>query len=228
MKPIGEKIVKLIYDMNFDKHPVILHAFSNGGAFLYQNIALACKKHRKPLNIQGMIYDSAPGERRVMGLYRAISAIYCRDSPLNRFNCMSAIFITVTLSVVWFIEEAFTAFKSLFVKTEPVQSNPFRDLLNENTEFPELYIYSKMDDVIPYYVSSFLCIQGLRLSQTISFQDVEKFAKHRTNLGVPVTKICFDDAEHVKIYIKYPQQYISSVCKFINNCFSYSNLDKID
>lgn len=38
MKPIGDKIVKLIYDMNFDTHPLIFHVFSNGGAYLYQHI----------------------------------------------------------------------------------------------------------------------------------------------------------------------------------------------
>lgn len=51
MKSIGEKILKLIYDMNFDSHPIIFHIFSNGGAFLYQHISLAIRNSRKPLKV---------------------------------------------------------------------------------------------------------------------------------------------------------------------------------
>lgn len=51
MKPIGQKIVKLLYDMNFDSHPLIIHLFSNGGAYLYQNIDLAVKELETPLDV---------------------------------------------------------------------------------------------------------------------------------------------------------------------------------
>lgn len=51
MKPIGQKIVKLLYDMNLDSHPLIIHLFSNGGAYLYQNIDLAVKELQTPLDV---------------------------------------------------------------------------------------------------------------------------------------------------------------------------------
>lgn len=51
MKPIGQKIVKLLYDMNFDANPIILHVFSNGGAYLYQHIDLAIKEFQTPLDV---------------------------------------------------------------------------------------------------------------------------------------------------------------------------------
>lgn len=59
-------------------------------------------------------------------------------------------------------------------------------------------------------------------------QDVEKFAQHRQQLGTDITKVCFEDAEHVKIYTKYPQQYIHCICKFINSCLSYRGSTKYD
>ena len=31
LQPIGQKIVKLLYDMSFEANPIILHVFSNGG-----------------------------------------------------------------------------------------------------------------------------------------------------------------------------------------------------
>lgn len=51
MKPIGQKIVQLMYDMNFETSPVILHVFSNGGAYLYQHLDLAMKEFQTPLDV---------------------------------------------------------------------------------------------------------------------------------------------------------------------------------
>lgn len=51
MKPIGQKIVKLMLDMNFDANPIIIHVFSNGGAYLYQHIDLAIKEYQVPLDV---------------------------------------------------------------------------------------------------------------------------------------------------------------------------------
>lgn len=44
------------------------------------------------------------------------------------------------------------------------------------------------------------------------------FAGFRQSIGVPVETVCFYDAEHVKLFIKYPQKYIQCVCTFISNC----------
>lgn len=51
MKPLGQKIVKLMLDMNFDANPIIIHVFSNGGAYLYQHIDLAIKEYQIPLDV---------------------------------------------------------------------------------------------------------------------------------------------------------------------------------
>ncbi|EDV98992.1 transmembrane protein 53 [Drosophila grimshawi] len=198
MIPIGEKILKLIQDMNFDAHPLIFHIFSNGGAYLYQHINLAVRKHKSPLQVRGVIFDSAPGERRMLGLYRAITAIYGKE---KRCNCITAFAITLTLSIMWFVEETFVAFKNLFVKSTPLHASPFCELKNETNKYPQLFLYSKGDVVIPY-------------------RDVEKFIRLRRDQGIDVSSVCFEDAEHVKIYTKYPVQYVQCVCSFIRNCMT--------
>uniref|UniRef100_A0A1B0AB73 Transmembrane protein 53 n=1 Tax=Glossina pallidipes TaxID=7398 RepID=A0A1B0AB73_GLOPL len=152
MVPIGEKILKLVQDMNMHRHPIILHIFSNGGAYLYQHISLATRRNKTPLKIRGMIIDSAPGERRILGLYRAVTAIYGRER--KKCHCLTAVIITLTLSFMWFAE------------------------------------------------------------------DIEKFIKIRQEQGVEVNSICFDDAEHVKIFTKYPSKYVQYVCNFINKCLA--------
>ncbi|XP_015836233.1 transmembrane protein 53 isoform X2 [Tribolium castaneum] len=51
MITIGERLVKLLVDLNFENHPIIVHCFSNGGAFLYQNFTLALEKSPKPIQV---------------------------------------------------------------------------------------------------------------------------------------------------------------------------------
>lgn len=58
--PIGQKIVKLLYDMNFEANPIILHVFSNGGAYLYKYIDLAIKEFQSPLDVGVSFLSSKP------------------------------------------------------------------------------------------------------------------------------------------------------------------------
>jgi len=99
------------------------------------------------------------------------------------------------------VQETFVAFKSLFSKSTPVNASPFSELKNEANKYPQLFLYSKGDVVIPY-------------------RDVEKFIRLRRDQGIDVSSVCFEDAEHVKIYTKYPTQYVQCVCSFIRNCMT--------
>lgn len=103
-----------------------------------------------------------------------------------------------------FFQESFAAFKNFFVKSTFVHASPFCELKNEANKFPQLFLYSKSDVVIPY-------------------KDVEKFIGLRRDQGIKVSSVRFEDAEHVKIYIKYPEQYVQSVCNFIRNCMAMAD-----
>ncbi|XP_055606835.1 transmembrane protein 53-B [Uranotaenia lowii] len=199
MIQIGEKILKLIYDMNFDSHPLIFHVFSNGGAFLYQHIALANRMSKKPIQICGMIFDSAPGDRRMLGLFRAVSAIFGRE---RWGNFLVSSFLTISMILAWTVVDAYNYVWN-FIRPSgyEVQTNPSHNLKFESNCWPQLYLYSKEDLLIPY-------------------TDIEKFAAYRQSIGTDVRMICFDRSEHVKHYIRHPQQYIYSVCKFINDCLT--------
>lgn len=72
---LGERLLDLLHDMSLDEHPIIFHVFSNGGAFFYQYVSLQMQKQNKELQVKGVIFDSAPGERRFMSVYRALAAI---------------------------------------------------------------------------------------------------------------------------------------------------------
>ncbi|XP_039449594.1 transmembrane protein 53-B [Culex pipiens pallens] len=199
MDQIGEKILKLIYDMNFDSHPLIFHVFSNGGAFLYQHIALSNRKSKNPVQICGMIFDSAPGDRRILGLSRAITAIFGKERYCN--SLFSAL-LTISIIFLWTLEDVFNYVWN-FIRPSgyEVQTNPSHNLKFESNAWPQLFLYSREDRLIPY-------------------TDIEKFASYRRKVGVDVRMVCFERSEHVKHYIRHPQQYVYSVCKFINDCLT--------
>lgn len=126
LQPIGQKIVKLLYDMSFDANPIILHVFSNGGAYLYKYLDLATKEFQSPLDVGssvsilhifatfdflkciflfqqicGIIFDSSPGDFRLLSLYRMVSSVYGKE---RRFGCIISVFMTLAISAKWFAE----------------------------------------------------------------------------------------------------------------------------
>ncbi|KAL1501267.1 hypothetical protein ABEB36_006622 [Hypothenemus hampei] len=192
---IGQKLVKLLFDLNFENHPVFIHCFSNGGAFLYQNFSYALDKSERPLELKGVIFDSAPGRRRIINLYRALTAIF-EGNFLYNFS-MSFI-MTVFLSAIWLFE----LISSHFVARDTEHANnPFENLRIEKNRCPQLFIYSKNDDLIPH-------------------TDVESFAAYRRQLGVQVTTVCYENSLHVKHLPENRESYVSSVFQFVNKCLN--------
>ncbi|KAB0791427.1 hypothetical protein PPYR_03227 [Photinus pyralis] len=191
LRKIGERIVKLLVDMNFESHPVVVHCFSNGGAFLYHNFVLALRHAPKPIKVKGVIFDSGPGPRRFVSLYRAISAIISGNVI---YNFVIAALLTSFLIVVWECE----ILKSYFVNDD-YQSDPIEYLKIEDNKCPQYFIYSKADKLIFY-------------------EDVENFINIRRNNGVDVSVLTFDDSPHVKHYAHYKNEYSEGVNNFLVGC----------
>jgi hypothetical protein len=197
MITIGERLVKLLVDLNFENHPIIVHCFSNGGAFLYQNFMLALERSPKPIQIKGVIFDSAPGKRRILSLFRAISAIL-GGRPL--YNIPVSILMTMFLSMIWLYE----VISNYVSPKKTFQSNPLENLKDDRNRWPQHFIYSKTDILIP-------------------FTDIEYFADYRQSVGIDVTSLCYDDSPHVKHYSHNKDSYVNSVCNFLNKCLNGSN-----
>ncbi|XP_044727846.1 transmembrane protein 53 [Chrysoperla carnea] len=194
MKNLGEKLVKLLLELNFENHPIIVHLFSNGGAFLYQHLSMALKKTEKPVQITGVIFDSAPGERRVRTMFKAISAIIGGNIF---YNISMSLIMTIFICTIWLFETVTIKFNS--GKTLP--SDPIGNLKDETFLWPQHFIYSKADELIPY-------------------TDIEKFAEERKKRGVDVTELCFEDSPHVKHFSWYKEEYTNSVISFLKKCLS--------
>lgn len=55
-------------------------------------------------------------------------------------------------------QETFNAIKNIFYPGEPLQAHPMQFLENEMNSFPQMFLYSKEDDVIPHVVNYILFI----------------------------------------------------------------------
>lgn len=87
----------------------------------------------------------------MIGLYRAISAIYGKQKPLNFFVSWM---ITLCLLIVWFFEDTFEQIKYIFCPSDDTrQANPFHNLKDEENCWPQMFLYSKQDLLIRYTVS---------------------------------------------------------------------------
>ncbi|XP_069692813.1 transmembrane protein 53 isoform X2 [Periplaneta americana] len=193
MHQLGKRLVELITDMSLEEHPIFFHVFSNGGAFLYQHVSQAIQMRSKPLKVKGVIFDSAPGKRRLMSLFRAVTAIIGGPAFVN---IPAAIVITGFLMLVWLFEVLARSLK----ERKPLQTDPI-DLVEEPFTWPQLFLYSTTDKLIRY-------------------EDVEKFAERRCQRGVNVSAVRFDDSPHVKHFSVHREIYINAVCSFLHSCLS--------
>ncbi|OAD52765.1 Transmembrane protein 53 [Eufriesea mexicana] len=199
---IGKRLIQVITDKSLDQHPIFFHVFSNGGAFLYQHVSLAMQQANTPLEVKGVIFDSAPGERRLTeALFKAISAII-GGHPLT--NIPMSFFITIFLSILWFLEVIAHALGRGY----PVQTNPI-GLAEESYSWPQLFLYSNADTLIPA-------------------SDVEKFASRRAERGVRVQLVLFTNSPHVKHYATYRDAYVNTVCSFIHECLTSQNSECLE
>lgn len=48
------KIRQYLYDKKLQSHPVMLHIFSNGGAFLYEHVSKKFREGSDPIDVKGM------------------------------------------------------------------------------------------------------------------------------------------------------------------------------
>ncbi|KAL2716592.1 transmembrane protein 53 isoform X1 [Vespula squamosa] len=214
MPYIGKRLLQVIAKNSLNDHPIFFHIFSNGGALLYQHISIAMQQMDSPIQsqVKGVIFDSAPGERRVTSLFKAISAII-GGHPLT--NIPTSFFITIFLSMFWFFEViTFLLVSTYFItviahalgRGFTIQSNPFA-LMEESYSWPQLFLYSNTDTLIPA-------------------ADVEKFASRRAERGVHVQLVLFTNSPHVKHYAMYREVYVNTVCSFINECLQSGNPSK--
>ncbi|XP_063441630.1 transmembrane protein 53-like [Mytilus trossulus] len=197
LRNIAVKLLDLVPDYNLEESPVFFHVFSNNGCFVYSQISdILCSGEYERFNnlqIRGCVLDSAPGKRRIT---RAAYAFALASGKTGLFLHTTYIYILVYLFL--------TAIKTMICSTyygKNYAGTPhtlYGRMKDDKSRWPQLFLYSKVDKVIPY-------------------TDSEEVMKYRSEvLKVSVESQCWDDSNHCQHLVKYRESYIANCYSFID------------
>lgn len=209
MRELGRRLLDELLDLNLNEHPIFFHVFSNGGAYLYKHVVLAMQERTAPaapLRVLGVVWDSAPGERRFRSMYLALRAILEWRWPAlgprprwPRLGAPLAWALALLMTALWVLEVLVLALASL----TPQPLDPLAGLRNAPSAYTgaHLFLYSPADELI-------------------LAEDVERFARHRRGMGELVTAVRFADSAHVQHYIAHKEAYTEAIYAFMRDALS--------
>ncbi|KAF8207014.1 hypothetical protein K438DRAFT_1815535 [Mycena galopus ATCC 62051] len=171
-----------------DRQRILTHSFSNGGAFHIVALAnmLSQKTNQTFRSPSALIIDSAPGGHTLDKAMRAVT------SPIK--NTLARLLASGVFVLYYFFR---WTFGHLLNKPNPVLAvmaalkNP-RVLPWIDQRSPRLYIYSKVDEMVPS-------------------TDVEAHAAQSASEGLDVRKLRFEKSAHVSHARVYPEEYWATV-----------------
>ncbi|XP_072919091.1 transmembrane protein 53 isoform X2 [Hemitrygon akajei] len=196
----ARKLLDLLFDIGIEEHPILFHVFSNAGSMLYcQIVELFNQTETKyaTLNVVGAIFDSAPGDKNLLGGIRALNTVL--SPSINIFvRCFAILIFTST---------AF--FRVLFYPVTRFISLSFYDALKaEPSRWPQLFLYSKADEII-------------------SYKDIERMIKARKLLNIEVQSMDFITSQHVSHFKMFPDKYSSKCISFFKRCIQLHLIDSL-
>lgn len=190
----AEKLLEIIVDLDLEAHPIFVHSFSNGGGLVYRWISetIHSKTEFKQIRLAGAIFDSCPGKRRLFKGLKVLMMITSKRSAFIKF------FFGVAFICFVFLESVKLKIKEI-LRLSTIQSTYWQALENDTSTCPQLYLYSKKDDIV-------------------SYRDVEDMTAVRIQRGVDIQSICWEDSGHVAHLVTHRESYIKSCLDFIDYC----------
>lgn len=193
IEPIACRLVSLLEEMCLQENPVFIHSFSNNGATVYQFIREEMKK-RPQVNIQlqGVIFDSGPGQRRISSLFRAVHSMTPGPSLLRIATSLWTIFLVFLFNIYHFIQ-------SWVVGGAAPAPWCWDYVMQEEVTTPTLFLYSTSDKIV-------------------NSEDIEEIAVAKEKAGREVMKVCYEDTEHVAHLRLHRESYVNALVQFIQLC----------
>ncbi|KAJ6659506.1 hypothetical protein lerEdw1_018741 [Lerista edwardsae] len=187
---LAKKLLELLFDYKMETKPLLFHVFSNGGVMFYRYIVELIHSHRhfQQLKVVGTVFDSAPGRKNLKGALRALSIILASTNVYVKY------LLLLTFSVLVLILRII-----LYPLTRFVHESHYDALLKHPSGWPELYLYSKADEIV-------------------LASDVENMIKARRQLQVLVKAVDFVDSGHVRHLQAYPILYATHCTTFMYSC----------
>ncbi|XP_055497708.1 transmembrane protein 53 [Leucoraja erinacea] len=192
LRYIARKLLDLLFDIGIEEHPILFHVFSNAGSMLYRHIVELLINQNETyftkFNVIGTVFDSAPGNRNVLGSVRALNVVL--GSSVNSFVKCFALPAFILVAVFQVLLYPAIQFFSLS-HYDALKADPSR--------WPQLFLYSKADKII-------------------SYKDVEEMIKARKRLNIEVQSLDFNSSQHVNHFRKFPDKYSISCIGFFTEC----------
>ncbi|XP_056389123.1 transmembrane protein 53 [Hyla sarda] len=189
----AKKLLELLFDYDIDKNPIVFHVFSNGGFMLYRYMVELLHSHRQlsRLRVVGTIFDSAPGNRNVLGSVRALNTVL---APRTNF-------VLRYLALLLFAILVFVLRILLYPATRFLHKNHYDAMKSDPSLWPHLYLYSHGDKIIAH-------------------SDIENMVDIRRRRHLPTHSVDFEKSEHVCHYRRYPERYAAICRSFLRDCVS--------
>lgn len=150
------------------------------------------KTEFKQIRLAGAIFDSCPGQRRLFKGLKVLMMITTKHSAFIKF------FLGLAFICFVFLGSVKSKIQGI-LRLSTSQSTYWQALENDTSTCPQLYLYSRKDDIV-------------------SYQDVEDMAAVRIKRGVDVQSICWEDSGHVAHLVTHRESYIKSCLDFIDYC----------
>lgn len=195
LRQAADKILELVVDLDLKTNPIFVHSFSNGGGSIYRWISeiIHHKPEYKRMRLAGAIFDSSPGKRNI---FRGAKVLLMTLSyPLT-----VKYFILILFLFYSFFLHCLSAILRLLLP-HSVASDYWSAIKKDPSTCPQLYLYSKADELISYL-------------------DIEEHINARRSQNITVRIICWPDSPHVAHLLKYHELYVKSCKDFIEFCLS--------
>lgn len=194
LRLLAQKLLELLFDYEIEREPLLFHVFSNAGVMLYRYVLELLQTHQRfcHLRVVGTIFDSGPGDRNLVGALRALAVIIEHRPALMRLLLLVAFTLVAVL------------FHILLAPLTGLFHTHFYDKLrNADSHWPELYLYSKADEIV-------------------LARDVESMVEARLAHQVLVHSVDFVSSAHVSHLRDYPTYYTSLCVDFMRSCVQCS------
>ena len=197
VKSISMYLMELLKQRTSNGNPVILYSLSSGGCTVYYHIA-------KALTSQGSPHFNA---FNVAGTIFDSCPVRSTKEGVRRLqiSVTERVHNPILRNLIWY---GVPITLPLAIKLDPLIANMYDELENLSLNCPELYVYSKADKLALY-------------------EDIDKFIIERKAQGITVLSKRWDDPPHVSHYMKYPEQYLELLEKFLDVCLQQENKHEI-
>lgn len=190
VKTIGLYILDLLVDLNCQKRPVFLYAFSNGGCALFFHImeVLSCPTtaYYQAVPVVGTIFDSCPINPDIKSL------------QATRESVTDMIKNPIMKAALWY---SMTAFIPPVIYLNGTVKRFMSGMIESPLLCPQLILYSKTDKFAPY-------------------QDIDSYIQARRHKGIHVTSKCWNSSEHVNHYREHTDEYLQELNAFTDFCLT--------